>query len=65
MHFLCITSGVFERDGCVYDLARVVGLPVSREVISEPFAEGQEHDLNGQRERRILGKPGARRCVLL
>lgn len=43
---------------CVGHLAEGVGLSIPVEVVSEPFAEWLEHDLNGQTEGRLLG----RRC---
>lgn len=43
---------------CVRDLAEGVGLSIPIEVVSEPPAKRQQHDLDGQTEWRSL----ARRC---
>lgn len=45
---------------CVTDLAERVGLSIPVEVVPEPPAERQQHDLNGQTQRRRLGR-GRRR----
>lgn len=54
--FLSICTCVDVRHVlCVRDLAEGVGLSIPIEVVSEPPAERQQHDLNGKTEGRSLG----------
>lgn len=46
------------------DLAEGVGLSVAVEVVSEPLAERQQHDLDGQTEGGGLGRRGGWRSRL-
>ena len=53
---MCVcTSAYVMYVLCVRDLAEGVGLSIPIEVVSEPPAERQQHDLDGQTEWRSLG----------